>query len=228
MGSSSTLRGVSSTRMGSSYLEADATEDDDQRTAKLKDHARHVRAHIDRLSEKSYWKHLPNTPEFVIAFLPLESLYSAALQQDPSLIEYGPEQGVLLATPTTLIALLKAVHLGWRHEQLAENAEEIKRLGASLHERLFALTGHLLNLKKNLDGSVKAFNEAIGTLESRVMVAARRFRTLGAAGGEEIEVIEPIDCITRELRERIEPGMARVSEVRVKRIAAAAGDDTDI
>jgi DNA recombination protein RmuC len=181
------------------YLEAAACEDETQRAAKLKDHAGQIKSHLMRLSNKSYWSQFASAPEFVIAFLPGEAFFSAALQQDPTLIEFGAEQKVVLATPTTLIALLKAVAYGWRQEEVAKNAQQISELGKQLYERLATMYGYVADLRRSLDHSVKNFNKMTGTLESRVMVSARRFRELGATVSDEIAEVEPIETAPRDL-----------------------------
>jgi DNA recombination protein RmuC len=181
------------------FYESISTTDEEIRRARLKDHARLVRAHITALSKKSYWETVQPTPEFVLLFLPGETFYSAALENDPKLIEDGVNQGVIIATPTTLIALLKAVSYGWRQEQMAANAQEVSRLAKDLYDRLRTFTGYFADIGKGLDRALDAYNKGVGSLEARVLVTARKFKERGAISGEEIETLEPIDKAARPL-----------------------------
>jgi DNA recombination protein RmuC len=181
------------------FYESIAADDEQVRSARLKDHARLVRTHIASLSRKSYWETVQPTPEFVLLFLPGETFYSAALENDPKLIEDGVSQNVIIATPTTLIALLKAISYGWSQEQMAENAHEVSELARKLYDRLRTFTKHYDMIGRNLDRALDAYNQGVRSLEARVLVTARRFKERGALAGEDIKAVEPIDKTTRPL-----------------------------
>ena len=184
----------------SAYLDAAETDDDDARKKHLIDHARQVRDHMTQLGRKSYQDQFDPTPDLVVLFLPGEMLFSAALQQDPQLIEFGVGEKVVLATPTTLITLLRTVAYGWKQEALARNAQEISELGRQLHDRISVLAGHWARVGRNLGEAVGAYNSAVASMETRVLVSARRFRDLKAVPDErEIDVLEPIETIPRTL-----------------------------
>ena len=183
------------------YLEALEAPDDDARTARLQQHATQVRTHIEKLSRKAYWEQFESAPDFVVLFLPGEVFFSAALERDPMLIEFGADKKIILATPTTLIALLRAVCYGWRQEKLAQNAREISQLGSELYKRFADMSVHFSKLGKSLNSSVEAFNKAAGNIETRVLVTARKFKELGAAPlGMEIEVLPQVEQLAREMQ----------------------------
>jgi len=182
------------------YIEALEAETEEEKTVKLAEHARQIRTHIQQLSSKSYWEQFQPSPELVVLFLPGENFFSAALQQDAELIEFGVEQRVILATPTTLIALLKAVSYGWRQEQITDHAVRISELGKDLHERIRVMTGHFLDMRKGLERTVESFNRSVGSYEGRVLVAARKFRDLDPLVKKEIPSLETIDLAPRDIR----------------------------
>jgi DNA recombination protein RmuC len=181
------------------YLDAFAEHrTEDERRASLADHARHVREHIQRLGQKTYWRQLPATPEFVVMFLPDETFLRAALEQDASLVELAVANNVIPASPTNLIGLLRAVHYGWQQETIAESARQVSDLGRELYKRLSTMGAHVARLGKSLDGAVKAYNETVGSLETRVLPQARAFERHGITGIEAPE-LTPIDRQARAL-----------------------------
>jgi len=183
------------------YLEALEASTDEIRDARMDDHARHIREHLTALSRKAYWDQFQPAPEFVVLFLPGETFFSAALERDPSLLEQGVEQRVILATPTTLITLLKAVSYGWRQETLADHAREISDLGKELYKRLADMTGHFEDLGARLGKAVESYNKAIGSLETRVLVSARRFHELKSTGIEtELASLAPVESVPRRIQ----------------------------
>jgi len=194
------------------HLDATATDDEEQRAAHLTRHARQLRTHVEQLSAKSYWRALAETPEFVVLFVPAESFLAAALETDPHLIEYAAARKVVLATPTTLIALLRTVAHGWTHEALAEQTREIHRLGRDLHHRLRTLSSHLDALGRSLNAAVGRFNSAVGSWEGRVLVAARRFDELGVTD-DDLPAPRPVELRAVEsLRHTEEPRRAVPTE----------------
>jgi len=182
----------------SGYLDAHEAGDEERRMEALRRHAAQVRTRINDLSLKAYWSQFDQAPEFVVLFLPGEQFLGAALEQDPRLIEEGFAQGVVLATPTTLMALLRAVAYGWRQERLAEHAEEAGRLGKDLYERMANLAEHVNDVGQSLGKSVVAYNKAVGSLETRILPAARRFKDLGVASEKEIASLEPVEVVARK------------------------------
>ncbi len=182
------------------YLDASRATDDRDRARLLRAHAAHLRSHVDALARKAYWEQLgPGaTPEFVVLFLPGEAFFSAALEHDPALLDDSAARGVILATPTTLIALLRAVSFGWREARMTDSAREISTLGATLYERLASMGGHFVELGLSLDRAVTSYNRAVGSMESRVLVTARQFKELGAAANRsDIEPLSPVGVHAR-------------------------------
>jgi DNA recombination protein RmuC len=182
------------------YLDALESEEPEERARQLDAHSRQVRRQIDQLASKNYWSQFPAAPEFVVMFLPSEGIFSAALERDPSLLEYGVDRGVIVSSPTTLIALLQAVAYGWTQEKLAKNAQDISRLGRELYDRLGSLSGHFEKLGRSLDRAVVSYNEAVGSLEGRVLVSARRLKELGTRSAVEIAAPDAIDRLARPLQ----------------------------
>ena len=184
------------------YLRALEAEDEEARRGAMRDHARQIRERMADLGSKSYWERLDSSPEFVVMFLPGESFFSAALEEDPALIEEGVGRQVILATPTTLIALLRAVAYGWRQERVAESAREVSALGRELYARIRTLTGHFEGMGRGLERAVEAYNKAVGSYESRVLVSARKFTDYGSAPEGDIDPVFPLEKTPRALQAR--------------------------
>ncbi|HEX7417484.1 MAG TPA: DNA recombination protein RmuC, partial [Steroidobacteraceae bacterium] len=192
------------------YLDALEARDEDTRHTCLANHARQIRDHIAALAKKAYHEHVQPAPEFVVLFIPGEMFFSAALEKQPDLIEFGAEKKIIIATPTSLIALLRAVAFGWRQEQIAANAGEISRLGRELHGRLATLGEHWSAVGRGLEGAVDSYNRAVGSLESRVLVTARKFRDLDAGAGDaELPALSPVHTRPRELASPEPPTLPR-------------------
>ena len=183
------------------FLDAQEAADEESRAGRLQAHARQVREHMDRLGSKAYWEALADAPEFVVMFLPGETLFSAALQHDLGLIEHGLRQRVLLASPITLIALLTTVAHSWRQEAITENFREVAALGRELYDRLATFAGHLNEVRKRLDGAVQSYNQAAGSLEARVLVTARRLKDLKVTTADDLPPAESIDTVPRVLKQ---------------------------
>jgi len=181
------------------YLDAVAADTEETRAVHLARHAAQMRTHLNQLAAKGYWEQFERAPEFVVMFIPGESFFAAAIESDRELVEDGMKKSVVLATPTTLMALLRAVAFGWRQEQVTRNAQEISETGRQLYERMSALAGHLAKIGKGLDAAALAYNGAVGSLESRVLPAARRFKDLGAATGDEIPQLESLKIEPRSV-----------------------------
>ena len=182
------------------YLDALESDDPDEQSAHMAHHAKQVSDHVSKLSAKAYWEQFDEAPDFVIMFLPGEPIFSEALRQNPNLIEEAAHQRVFVATPVTLISLLRAVAYGWQQETVAEGAREVNRLGRELHGRLGTLAEHFGKLGRSLDGAVQSYNRAVGSLEHRVLVTARRFASHGAESEKDLEPPRQIDRVTQELQ----------------------------
>lgn len=204
------------------YLDATGATDDTARQHHLARHARQLRTHVGQLAGKAYWQALPDSPEFVVLFVPAESFLAAALETDPALLEDAAARHVVLATPTTLIALLRTVAHGWTHEALDRQAAEVHRLGRELHGRLATFAGHLHSLGRSLNGATEHYNRALGSLESRVLVTARRFRELGVPV-EELESPRPVELRAVERPEG--PGRPGDGEGPLRRGSADPPDE---
>src|SRR3954471_15803738 len=194
---------------GQAYIESLQASDDDARLACLREHARQVREHVNKLSAKSYWSQFDQTPEFVILFIPGETFLSAALEQDPALIEDGVNQQVILATPTTLIALLKAVAYGWRQETIAESAKAISDLGRELYSRLATVTEHFAKVGRGLETAVRSYNETVCSPETRVLPSARKFKEHGVPPAAELS---PLNVVERTVRPVSAPELPRAAD----------------
>lgn len=200
------------------YLSAVEATDPDERKVHLQTYGRHVRDHVAKLSQKAYWAQFDSSPEFVVMFLPGESLYSAALEQVPNLIDESVGQKVVIASPTTLIAVLRAAAYGWRQEKVAESARSVSELGRELHSRLGTLAGHFMKLGRSLETSVKAYNETVGSLESRVLVTARKLSDHGAGSGDELPTPHQVETATRS----VEAVEAEDEDINVHRLPQQA------
>lgn len=182
------------------FLKAAECEEESQRAVHLVSHARQLRTHVDQMAKKEYWKHVGHSADQVVVFVPGDALLAAAFEHDPHLQEHAMASGILLATPTTLIALLRTIAHGWRQEVLAENARRVQELGAELYDRLRRMAGHLGKMQRSLMSTVEAFNQVVGSFESRVLVTARKFPELGAVHeGEELPTLEPVESSPRHL-----------------------------
>jgi DNA recombination protein RmuC len=181
------------------YLRAIEAQEDSQRLRSFRDHANQVKTHVKALGEKAYWERLNCSPEFVVAFLPLESLFSAALEHDPTLLDFGVERRVLIATPVTLITLLLTIAHGWRQQALAESIDKIRETGLELYKRLLTMSQHFAKLGDAIEKTVTTYNDTVGSLERNVLTSARRFRDLCPASAQQLAEVEPIDLTPRPL-----------------------------
>ena len=206
-----------------SYLAATECGDEQERERLMRDHSRQVRDHMSNLCQKSYWGQFDSTPEFVVMFLPGETFFSAALQYDPGLIEFGVDRHVIPSSPTTLIALLRSIAYGWQQDRVAKNAEEISALGKEMYGRISTFAGHFDSLRRSLEKSVEAYNSAVGSLERKVLPQARRFRDLGAGTVAELDTLDSIDIAMRRL-DVPEERVAEAPPPAPKHISGAAAD----
>jgi len=180
-------------------LDAYQARDEEERQRHLRDHARLLRKHVKVLADKAYWAELESAPDFVVMFLPGEHLYGAALEADPALIEDAMARRVLIATPTTLLAMLRAVAYGWQQERVAESARAISELGCELHGRLVKLSGLFATLGTRLNSAVRAYNDTVGSYEARVLPGARRFAEHGVSAGRELPELEHVTVSARSV-----------------------------
>jgi DNA recombination protein RmuC len=214
------------------FLDANDATDEDGRRAHLVVHARHLRAHVDSLSKKSYWEQFEDSPEFVVAFVPGDALLAAALEHDSSLLEHAVSHHVLLATPTTLIALLRTVAYGWQQEALAENAREVQDMARELYKRLATFGDHMARTGRSLSGAVDSYNKAVGSLERNVLPQARRFHDLGVVGGVDkaMPELDIIDARARGLPapELTGPPRGLAGEAGLELIEGSGEDDLDL
>jgi DNA recombination protein RmuC len=203
------------------FLDATDATDESTRKTHLVSHARQLRAHVDNLAKKSYWQQFDDSPEFVIAFIPGDPLLAAALEHDSSLLEHAVTNHVLLATPTTLIGLLRAVAYGWQQDALAENAREVQQIGRELYKRLATFGEHMARTGRSLSGAVDAYNKAVGSLERNVMPQARRFQELGVGGSDkDVPMLDQVDAVARhlqapELSEAVRPRAEKPPELEL-------------
>jgi DNA recombination protein RmuC len=181
------------------YLDTVNAATEDEKKSRMEKHAQQVRTHMNKLASKEYWSQFKQSPEFVVLFIPGESFLGAAVEVDSSLIEDGIEKRVIIATPTTFIALLRAIAYGWRQEQVTKNAQEISDLGRQLYERMLTLVQHFENVGKSLERAIGSYNRAVGSMESRVLPSVRKFKELGVTGSEEIPVLDKVDQMPRNL-----------------------------
>jgi DNA recombination protein RmuC len=179
------------------YIDVTQANSEETRKTSMSRHAKQVRDHMEKLASKSYWNQFIKAPEFVVMFVAGESFFGAAVEVDSTLMEDALQKRVVIATPATLIALLRAIAYGWRQEQITENAQEISELGKQLFERMTIFVDHVVNIGKGIEKATESYNKAVGSLESRVLISARRFNELGVAPGKEIPVIDTIQVMPR-------------------------------
>jgi len=211
------------------FLDANDASDAEVRRAHLVTHARQLRTHVDALSKKAYWEQFEESPEFVVAFVPGDALLAAALEHDATLLEHAVTSRVLLATPTTLIALLRTVAYGWQQDALAENAREVQLMGRELYKRLATFGEHLARTGRSLTGAVDAYNKAVGSLERSVLPQARRFQELGLVGGadKELPELDQIGAVVREVHGRDDAGPSALAGASPFELIEGSGESAD-